>query len=175
LAAAREEKKLWWKATFVEVVPWSPNMVASTRRVWVQLRDIPLHVWYEDFFKKVANLFGLFLDFDEDTVSRKRFDVANILISTKRLGRIDDSVDVKVIGAVFRIWVVEGLPSFQEVEGSVEEESESSRERYGVWAEEDEEGRRSEIAGEEEDQLSGEESEEEEVVRHPSRSLPIGP
>jgi len=112
LEAAREEKNAWWRATFAKVVPWSPNLVATTKRVWVQLRGTLLHVWYEECFKKVAALFGVFVDFDEDTTSRKQCDVANLLISTKRLGRIDDCVNITVMGAAYQIWVVEGLPVF---------------------------------------------------------------
>lgn len=63
--------------------------------------------------KKVGNLFGSFLNFDEETASRKRLDVANILISTKKMGRIDEWVSIKVMGAVFKVWVVEGVtPTF---------------------------------------------------------------
>lgn len=54
IAKAREAKKAWWSETFTEVVPWSPNIVATSRRTWVQLRGIPLHIWKEDFFKKVG-------------------------------------------------------------------------------------------------------------------------
>ncbi|RHN79768.1 hypothetical protein MtrunA17_Chr1g0180931 [Medicago truncatula] len=44
IVKAREEKQAWWSATFSEVVPWSPNLVATIRRVWIQLRGIPLHI-----------------------------------------------------------------------------------------------------------------------------------
>lgn len=89
LAAARESKRAWWSATFTEVVPWSPNLVAATRRTWVQLRGIPLHIWNEESFKTVGALFGSFIDFDDDTVSRRRLDVANIPISTKNIEIIE--------------------------------------------------------------------------------------
>lgn len=59
------------------------------------------------FSKKSIICFVLFIDFDEATAGRKRFDVANLLISTKRMGRIDDWISVKVMGALYKIWVVE--------------------------------------------------------------------
>ena len=33
ISKALEENKVWWKATFTVVLPWSPNLVASSRRV----------------------------------------------------------------------------------------------------------------------------------------------
>jgi len=103
LEEARAAKRVWWSATFTEVVPWSPNIVAATRRTWVQIRGIPLDVWIEAFFKKVGFLFGTFIDFDDETATRNRLDVANLLISTKKMGRIDEELKVKVMGAVFSI------------------------------------------------------------------------
>ena len=138
IVKARAKKRDWWKATFSKVVPWSPNLVATSRRVWVQLRGIPLHIWHENFFKRVGNLFGSFLDFDEKTASRKRLDVANILISTKKIWRIDEWVSLKVMGAVFKVWVVKGVTVFEEGEGSVEEDSDLSKDREDDWEEEDE-------------------------------------
>lgn len=46
--------------------------------------------------------------------------MANLLISTKRMGRIDEELKVKVMGAVYCIWVVEGVPMFEKGEGSRE-------------------------------------------------------
>jgi hypothetical protein len=38
---------------------------------------------------------------------RYRFDVARVLISTHRMGIIDEWLRIRVMGAVFKIWVVE--------------------------------------------------------------------
>jgi len=111
----------------------------------VQIRGIPLHVWHEKFFKKVGALFGSFLDFDEASVCGRRFDVANIIISTKRMGRIEELVRIKVMGVIYSVWVVEGDVVCEEGEGSVEEDSDLSKDRDEVWAEEDEEGRPDEV------------------------------
>jgi len=156
-----EVNKAWWKATFSEVLPWTPNLVASSRRVWVHIRGIPLHVWHEKNFKKVGGLFGTFLDFDDETVCRRRLDVANILISTKRMGRIDQWVSFKVMRALFKAWMVERAMIFEEGEDSMEEDYDLSKDMEEVLAEEDEEGR-PEVAREEEEMFSGEDSGEEE-------------
>lgn len=89
----------------------------------------------------VGALFGVFIDFDEDIVCRKRLDVANILIYTTKMGRIDEWINVMVMGAEFHVWVVEGGTVVDEWEGSMEEDFEFSKGRGGVWAEKNEEGR----------------------------------
>jgi hypothetical protein len=124
----------------------------------------------------VASLFGTFIDFDEDTVTRNRMDVANLLISTKRLGKIDEVLKVKVMGAVSSIWVVEGVTMFEEGEGSREEGSEVSKDRRGLWEEDDVEGRPEMEVGEE-DSISGEEEgfeEEEDGTVPPVNLGPVG-
>lgn len=78
----------------------------------MQIRGIPLHVWNENLFKKVGALFGSFLDFDKDIVCKKRYDVANILISTNKMGRIEEWIIIRVMGALFRICVVKGCFKF---------------------------------------------------------------
>jgi hypothetical protein len=99
--------KLWWDASFLKVSIWSPPMVVSRRSVWLQIHGIPIHVWDEPIFKAIGNLFGGFIDFDEDTASRNRLDFARIKVSTTRKGLIDEHVEISVVGAVFCLWVVE--------------------------------------------------------------------
>jgi hypothetical protein len=100
------------------------------------VRGIPLHIWEENFFKKIGSFFGVFIDFDEDTVERKRFDVANLLISTRRMGRIDDWVTVEVMGATFHIWVMEAVVKYGGGSDCREEASVSSKEGGRVWEDE---------------------------------------
>jgi len=107
----------------------------------VQIRGIPLHIWNEEFFKKVGSFFGVFLDFDEETICRKMFEVASLLISTNKVGRIDECLNVNVMGAGFPIWVVEGIPVCEDEDRSMGDESDRSKVREDVWAEEDEQDR----------------------------------
>lgn len=62
--------------------------MAQSRRTWIRLRGVPLHVWDESFFKRFGGLFGELIDFKEETVERKCIEVANMFISTKRKNRI---------------------------------------------------------------------------------------
>lgn len=99
--------KDWWEAVFSKVSVWSPALWVPRRCVWLQVYGIPLHVWHEELFKMLGNLFGVFVDFDEDTILRNRLDFARIKISTTRMGIIDEHVRISVVGAVFGLWVVE--------------------------------------------------------------------
>ncbi|MCI48037.1 hypothetical protein A2U01_0069280, partial [Trifolium medium] len=58
-------------------------------------------------FKVIGGKYGEFLDFDEETASRSKLDVARIKIATSFRGSIDDPVKIKVLGVLYTIWVVE--------------------------------------------------------------------
>jgi len=92
---------------FKKVHRWSPEHVADSRTVWLNVHGVPLHVWDEPLFKNLGSLFGVFVDFDEDTICRNRLDFARLQVSTVRKGLIDEMVNLKVMGAVFFLWVVE--------------------------------------------------------------------
>ncbi|MCI34245.1 hypothetical protein A2U01_0055463, partial [Trifolium medium] len=65
-----------------EVKPWSPGCYTDRRETWVKIYGIPLHVWGENLFKAIGRKFGEFIDFDNNTASRAKLDVAKIKIST---------------------------------------------------------------------------------------------
>ncbi|GAU18967.1 hypothetical protein TSUD_229580 [Trifolium subterraneum] len=54
---------------FSKIKPWNPGLLVVQREVWIQVYGIPLHIWGEEFFKMVGNRLGVFLDFDEETIS----------------------------------------------------------------------------------------------------------
>jgi hypothetical protein len=105
--AVRSNHKQWWDSMFKSVRRWSPQLVAESRMVLLNVHGIPLHVWDEPLFKKIGDLFGKFVDFDEDTIGRFRLDVARIRVSMVRKGLVDEILKLKVMGAVFSLWVVE--------------------------------------------------------------------
>ena len=82
-------------------------MVAESRMVWLNVYGIPLHVWDKPLFKKIGDFFGKFVDFDEDTIGRVRLDVARIRVSMVRKSLLDEIIKLRVMGSVFRLWVVE--------------------------------------------------------------------
>ncbi|MCI71192.1 LRR receptor-like kinase, partial [Trifolium medium] len=56
------------------------------RETWVKVYGIHLHVWGENLFKAIGSKYGEFLDFDNNTASRAKLDVARIKISTSFIG-----------------------------------------------------------------------------------------
>jgi hypothetical protein len=113
--------KLWWENCFSKIIPWKPTLLSESRETWIQIFGIPLHAWDEGCFKSVAGRFGVFLDFDEATISKHRFDVARVKLRTVRRVLIDTVVQLSVMGSTFDVWVVEERCCCGD-EGRVEEE-----------------------------------------------------
>ncbi|WJX96459.1 hypothetical protein P8452_77662 [Trifolium repens] len=113
--------KLWWERCFSKIIPWKPNLLSESRETWIQIFGIPLHAWDECCFKSVVGKFGVFLDFDEATISKHRFDLARVKLRTVRRELIDTVVQLSVRGGIFDVWVVEERCCCGE-EGRVEEE-----------------------------------------------------
>ncbi|KAK2434687.1 heterogeneous nuclear ribonucleoprotein [Trifolium repens] len=92
---------------FSSLKPWNPGMIAVQREVWVQVYGIPLHIWGDELFKTVGNKLGVFMDYDEQTASMARFDVARLKILTSTWAFIDVVLKVEVEGVCFNLWVME--------------------------------------------------------------------
>jgi hypothetical protein len=97
----------WINYYFREVVPWAPSCFADKRDTWVKVYGIPLHVWGENLFKTIGRKYGEFLDFDNNTASRAKLDVACLKISTTFHGKIDDPVHIRALGVTYTLRVVE--------------------------------------------------------------------
>jgi hypothetical protein len=115
--------KVWWEFCFSKVIPWKPNLLSESREIWIQIYGLPLHAWEEGSFKAVAGRFGVFLDFDEDTIAKNRFDVARVKLRTVRRHMIDTVVQLSVWGSFFDVWVVEERCGCREEERYEEEGS----------------------------------------------------
>jgi hypothetical protein len=101
---------------FSKFKPWNPGLIATQREVWIHVYGIPIHIWGDDLFKMIGNKLGVFVDYDEETASMARFDVARVKILTATWASIDENVKVEVEGVCFDLWVVE----------------EKGRQRFGV-------------------------------------------
>ena len=75
----------------------------------MRVTSLPLHVWEEENFQQLGAMFGVFLDFDEETISFRRLDFTRIQVSTSRMGFISEQLRLEVMGAGFDVWVVEEL------------------------------------------------------------------
>jgi hypothetical protein len=139
-----EVKKLnqkWWDHCFTKLIPWKPNLLSECRDIWIQVYGLPIHAWEENSFKRIAGRFGVFLDFDEATVAKLWLDVARIKLRTVRRGMIDTVLQLKVLGDLFDVWVVEERCSCSEEDCYEVEEGDRSGENGGsgeeVWRGED--------------------------------------
>jgi hypothetical protein len=64
----------------------------------VKVYGIPLHVWGENLFKAIGSRYGEFIDFDNNTASRAKLDVARIKMATGFCGEIDDALKIMALG-----------------------------------------------------------------------------
>lgn len=53
-------------------------MVAKERSVWLNIIDIPLYAWREDFFKTIVFLVGKYANMDDNTWKKSRLDVGRV-------------------------------------------------------------------------------------------------
>jgi hypothetical protein len=97
----------WITYYFSKVIPWSPACFANRRETWVKVFGIPLHVWGERLFKAIGGVYGEFLDFDNDTASKAKLDVACLKLATDFRGKIDETVRIRAMGVIYPLRVVE--------------------------------------------------------------------
>jgi hypothetical protein len=155
--AIRDNHKEWWDSIFKSVTCWSPQLVAESRVVWLNVHGIPLHVWDEPIFKKIGDMFGKFIDFDEENIGRSRLDVARIRVSLVRKGLVDEILKIRVMGSIFILCVVEEgggrgwSPEKREVVGEdgvslCSREGEVEGEELGCFSDPEDEPREQEVA-----------------------------
>ena len=70
-----------WKI-FEDVRKWTPQNVCQTQRTRVECIGIPLHAWSQANLKKIGELWGSVISFDNMTTQRSSFSRARILMET---------------------------------------------------------------------------------------------
>jgi len=80
----KQNHHLRWNSMFKNVKRWSPQKVAVRRTVWLNVFGIPFNAWDEPLFKLLGSNFKAFQDFHEETIERRRFDLARIKVITER-------------------------------------------------------------------------------------------
>ncbi|GLT97602.1 hypothetical protein SLE2022_151590 [Rubroshorea leprosula] len=93
----------WLGQWFEEIQPWSPELVAHERFVWIRCQGVPLNAWRCDFFEKMGSSWGKFICLDDNTSNKKRFDITRFLISTPITDSISISRQIKVNGILHNI------------------------------------------------------------------------
>jgi len=70
---------------FYDVKKWDINEVCDTRRVWIEVFDVPPHGWTQQNFESIASMWGKLVCLEtsiEDTIS---FESMRILIGSDRM------------------------------------------------------------------------------------------
>lgn len=73
----------------------------------LKLFGIPCHVCNEEFFKFIVVPFGEFMHCDDVTTNQVRMVVARTLIRTRCFSLINETINVKIVGNMRRVRVVE--------------------------------------------------------------------
>jgi hypothetical protein len=79
--------------------PWNPLFDASTEcldkiLVWVRLPTLPFHLWSFEYFKKIGNFLGDFLDADMSFEVTKQRKVARILVNLNVREGLGEEMDL---------------------------------------------------------------------------------
>lgn len=109
-----------WESFFSSIDPWSPNIVVRERYTWIKCFGIPVHVWEECFFKFILMGKGTLIDIDESTKSKRRLDLARVLVKTGMNDWCNCNVMVKIGEMVHNIRLVEEIFGNQDPMGTPE-------------------------------------------------------
>ncbi|GKV53163.1 hypothetical protein SLEP1_g59701 [Rubroshorea leprosula] len=93
----------WLRQWFEEVHPWSPEMVAKERFVWMRCQGVPLNAWGTDFFSTMSCSWGKIICVDDNTSKRRRFNIARFLISTPIMDTITVLRQVKINESIYTV------------------------------------------------------------------------
>ncbi|KAL4353972.1 hypothetical protein GQ457_06G016940 [Hibiscus cannabinus] len=86
---------------------WSATTKYVSRRAWLSISGLPIHLWSKGSFRNIFGLWGRFLRVDAATEESTSFESARILIEALTRGRIDEVVEVASSGTMFFIVVQE--------------------------------------------------------------------
>ncbi|KAL8554574.1 hypothetical protein ACS0TY_002677 [Phlomoides rotata] len=93
-----------------------------------------MHAWNSKFFKLVSTKFGRSIRLDEDTLNRRKLQMARVLIRTSRPEIPKDSFAVSIDGRIFHIRIREEVEDLEDDyddwtsdEVCVDDEDDSSR------------------------------------------------
>ncbi|GAU49170.1 hypothetical protein TSUD_138960 [Trifolium subterraneum] len=70
----------WWEDLLEGIIPWTPNQVRTRRKLWVRMYGVPLHVWGNNIFQKIATRCGKFIEVDDATSNKNNFDLDSLIL-----------------------------------------------------------------------------------------------
>ncbi|GKV50258.1 hypothetical protein SLEP1_g56970 [Rubroshorea leprosula] len=165
----------WLGRWFEEVRPWTPQMTAKERFVWIRCQGAPLNVWGSEFFSTMGSSWGKFICLDDSTSKKVRFDIARFLISSSVMETINVTREIKINGSLFKLKFTEeeSINSFFSLKQDFMPSFSSEFEDHETWSigtesemQDEEDGRRKEkvsagCSTEEDDDVIGRKRDEE--------------
>ncbi|KAL8475214.1 hypothetical protein ACS0TY_031578 [Phlomoides rotata] len=128
----------WFLHWFEWHRPWRPTDVSKKRLVWTRWYGVPSHAWNSKFFETVCVSLGPLVKIDENTLSRKRLDVARIMLSVSYLKEINQVFKLNIDGTKFSIRVMEEFDwPLDESSDDLEDDSEEGD--NSQWSEDEKE------------------------------------
>ncbi|GKV48453.1 hypothetical protein SLEP1_g55266 [Rubroshorea leprosula] len=153
-----ESASEWLGQWFEKVCPWTPDLVAEERFVWIKCQGVPLNVWGPKFFASMGSSWGKFICLDDSTSQRRRFDIARFLILTPVMNSISVTRQIKIDGSVYKLKFTEEefTNSFFSLKQDFIPHFSSDSEEQETWSMDSEkEDSASKGAGEEEQGMDG--------------------
>ncbi|KAK8690494.1 hypothetical protein V6N13_074027 [Hibiscus sabdariffa] len=79
---------------FVNVEAWRPELTITNRSAWLSVVGLPMHLWSEESFNCISQLWGRLIRVEEATLEPQSFEQARILIETHILARVEETVEL---------------------------------------------------------------------------------
>ncbi|KAL4333815.1 hypothetical protein GQ457_07G003280 [Hibiscus cannabinus] len=80
------------KQWFTKIEGWKPRVQIGSRSVWLSVVGIPIHLWSEDTFCNIAQVWGSLIRVEDATAEPQSFERARFLIETSCVDRIEETL-----------------------------------------------------------------------------------
>ncbi|KAL4283907.1 hypothetical protein GQ457_16G022410 [Hibiscus cannabinus] len=80
------------KQWFTKIEGWKPGVQIGSRSVWLSVVGIPIHLWSEDTFCNIAQVWGSLIRVENATAEPQSFEHARFLIETSCVDRIEETL-----------------------------------------------------------------------------------
>ncbi|KAL4383787.1 hypothetical protein GQ457_15G029600 [Hibiscus cannabinus] len=80
------------KQWFTKIEGWKPGVQIGSRSVWLSVVGIPIHLWSEDTFCNIAQVWGSLIRVEDATAEPQSFERARFLIETSCVDRIEETL-----------------------------------------------------------------------------------
>ncbi|MED6205299.1 hypothetical protein PIB30_016485 [Stylosanthes scabra] len=103
-------------SVFDEVRPLWEFTWSLSRRIWVEIMDLPINMWCEENILNLTKLWGKMIMMDDRTEEAKSFSTARVLLDSFQWERIHEWVTIRIEGKALEVFVKEVGPEVYSVE-----------------------------------------------------------